>query len=350
MSLPVQEHTAVPFATLTTMQVGGAARRLVAARSAEELVAAVQRADERGEPVLLVGGGSNLIVSDAGFDGLAVLVRSTGIRHDGTRLVVAAGHNWDDVVAFAADQRLAGVECLSGIPGLVGATPIQNVGAYGQQVSDVITRVHAYDRGRREMRHLSPGECGFGYRSSRFKLEDGRWVVTEVEFTLRASADSEPVRYGELSRALGLPAGGASGAALQEVRAAVLALRRGKGMVLDPADRDTASAGSFFTNPVLNADTYAQLTARAGGDVPAFRESDGRFKVPAAWLIERAGFPKGYGAGPARVSTKHPLAITNRGEASTADVLALAREVRDGVRERLGVTLVNEPVIVGATL
>lgn len=348
------ESVNVPLAELTTLRVGGPATRLLEVDSADALVRAVRSADARGEPVLLIGGGSNLLVSDEGFAGLAVLIRTDGVERHGSRLTVAAGHRWDDLVAYAVGQQLAGIECLAGIPGLVGATPIQNVGAYGQEVSEVITRVRAYDRGRGELRDLRPAECGFGYRSSRFKLEAGRWAVTEVEFRLRESAMSEPVRYGELTRRLGVdPASGSATAPLETVRDAVLELRRSKGMVLDPADPDTASAGSFFTNPVLDARQFAALTERAGGHVPAFRlppEPAECFKVPAAWLIDRAGFPRGYGRGPARLSTKHALAITNRGGATAADVIALAREVRDGVRERLGVTLVNEPVLVGAQL
>lgn len=331
------------------MGVGGPAARLMEVDSAEALVAAVQEADGRGDPFLLIGGGSNLVISDAGFPGAAILIRSSGIRRDGPTLTVAAGHSWQDLVDYAVDAELAGIECLAGIPGLVGATPIQNVGAYGQEVAAVITRVKAYDRSRAALVGLAPTECGFGYRSSRFKRESDRWVVTEVEFTLRPGAESEPVRYGELSRRLGLDAE-SSTAPLAVVREAVLALRRSKGMVLDPADPDTASSGSFFTNPVLDEPAYRALDDRVAGEVPAFTAPDGRFKVPAAWLINHAGFPKGYGTGRARLSTKHVLAVTNRGGASAREVLDLAREVRDGVRDRLGVTLVNEPVLVGERL
>jgi UDP-N-acetylmuramate dehydrogenase len=337
----------VPLATLTTIGVGGRATDLAAVHSTEELLSVVRAADSAGRPLLLLGGGSNVVVADEGFAGLVVLIRTHGVAREGDRLRVAAGESWDGLVAYAIDRQLAGIECLAGIPGLVGATPIQNVGAYGQEVSDVISRVTAYDRKAGELRDLAPDECGFGYRTSRFKAEAGRWVVTEVEFALRPGNGSRP-RYGELSRSLGLEAGGS--ASVERVREAVLALRRSKGMVLDPSDPDTASCGSFFTNPVLEASPYAELSERAGGAVPSYPEAGGRFKVPAAWLIDRAGFSKGYGSGAARLSTKHVLAITNRGGAAAADVLALAREVRDGVRERLGVTLVNEPVLVGVEL
>jgi UDP-N-acetylmuramate dehydrogenase len=340
----------VPLSGLTTIGVGGPAADLATLRSTEELVSVVRAADSASRPLLLLGGGSNVVVSDAGFPGLVVLIRTEGITVDGGRLRVAAGESWDALVAYAVDQKLAGIECLAGIPGLVGATPIQNVGAYGQEVSDVITRVTAYDRGSHELRELTADECGFGYRTSRFKAEAGRWVVTEVEFTLQPGKESRP-RYGELTRSLRLEPGDA--APLEQVRAAVLALRRSKGMVLDPTDPDTASCGSFFTNPILDAPAFRELSQRVGSEVPAYPEPGGQVKVPAAWLIDRAGFPKGYASaesGAAALSAKHVLAITNRGGATAADVLALAREVRDRVREQLGVCLVNEPVLVGAEL
>ena len=345
----VSLRSGVSLAELTTIGVGGPAGHLLEVDTADSLIAAVRAADSRGEPVLLLGGGSNVVVSDDGFDGLVILIRGGGITRDGSRLMVAAGQSWDELASYAVGHQLAGIECLSGIPGLVGATPIQNVGAYGQEVSDVIEQVTVYDRKERGVRHLAPSECGFGYRTSRFKTEPGRWVVTRVSLSLRASALSGPLRYGELSRALALDDPEA-GAPLATVRDAVLRLRRGKGMVLDPNDPDTSSCGSFFTNPVLGAAAYQALQSRAGLEVPAFREPDGRFKVPAAWLIDQAGFAKGYGTGRAGLSTKHPLAITNRGGASAADVIGLARKVRDGVRERLGITLVNEPVLIGDEL
>jgi UDP-N-acetylmuramate dehydrogenase len=337
----------VPLATLTTLRVGGPAADLAAVHSTEELVSVVRAADLGHRPLLLLGGGSNVVVSDEGFPGLVVLIRTQGVAREGDRLRVAAGESWDSLVAYAVDQQLAGIECLAGIPGLVGATPIQNVGAYGQEVSDVITRVTALDRRTGDIRDLEPSECGFDYRTSRFKAEAGQWVVTEVELALRPGGESRP-RFGELTGTLGIEAGGT--APVERVREAVLALRRGKGMVLDPADPDTASCGSFFTNPVLDDAAYAALTERAGETVPGYPEHGERFKVPAAWLIDHAGFSKGYGSVAARLSTKHVLAITNRGGASAAQVLALAREVRDGVRERFGVTLVNEPVLVGVEL
>ena len=257
----------------------------------------------------------------------------TGSSREGDRLRVAAGESWDALVAYAVDQQLAGIECLAGIPGLVGATPIQNVGAYGQEVSDVITRVTRLRPARAGSCATSTvRECGFGYRTSRFKAEAGRWVVTEVEFALRPASESRP-RYGELTRSLGLEAG--EPAPLERSARRVLALRRSKGMVLDPSDPDTAGCGSFFTNPVLDAaGLRAQLSQRAGGEVPSYPEPGGRFKVPAAWLIDRAGFSKGYRQlGRGRLSTKHVLAITNRGGAlGRRGARAGPRDPRSGTR------------------
>ncbi|MFZ5872376.1 MAG: UDP-N-acetylmuramate dehydrogenase [Actinomycetota bacterium] len=333
---------------LTTLRVGGPARTCVEATTADELVEAVRAADDAGEPLLLVAGGSNLLVSDDGFPGTVVLVRSRGVEVlsadacGGVTLRVAAGEPWDAVVARAVAEGWSGVEALSGIPGSAGATPVQNVGAYGQEVADTIASVRAWDRLERRVRTLAAAECGFGYRWSRFKADPGRWVVLDVTVQLPVADLSAPVRYAELARTLGVDVG--RRAPLDDVRQAVLALRRGKGMVLDAADHDTWSAGSFFTNPVLDA---ADLPPGA----PRFPAGDRRVKTSAAWLIEHAGFGKGYGLpGPASLSTKHTLALTNRGTARAADLVALAREVRDGVRGRFGVELVNEPVLVGCSL
>ncbi len=338
----------VPLAPLTTLQLGGPAERLVEASTADELVAAVREADDGGQPLLMIGGGSNLVLPDEGFAGTVVLIRTRGVERVGDALVVAAGEPWDDLVARSVTEQLAGMECLSGIPGLAGATPVQNVGAYGQEVAHTITAVRAYDRRSGDVLELPAADCGFSYRHSRFKAELDRFVILEVRFQLRSGVDSEPIRYGELARTLGVEAGGR--APLGEVRETVLRLRRGKGMVVDPADPDTASAGSFFTNPVLDADAFAALLQRTGADVPHYPEPDGRVKVAAAWLIDQAGFAKGHGDGPARISSKHSLALTNQGGATTADLLRLAREVRDGVREKTGIELVNEPVLVGTRL
>ena len=343
----------------TTLRLGGPARRWVEATTEAELVEAVAAADRSGEPLLLLAGGSNLVVSDAGFEGTVVHVATRGFAVDpevtpgdpacgGVGVRVAAGENWDTVVAQAVERGWVGIEALSGIPGSVGATPIQNVGAYGQEVAETVARVRTWDRVSGEIRTLANADCGFGYRDSRFKAGPGRFVVLDVTFQFTTGTLGAPVRYAELARRLDVEEGGR--APLADVRSAVLDLRRGKGMVLDPDDHDTWSAGSFFTNPRL---------ARAEADglpegAPRFPQADGTVKTSAAWLIERAGFGKGYGlersGGRAGLSTKHTLALTNRGEASTDDLLTLAREIRDGVEQRFGVRLVSEPVLVGCTL
>jgi UDP-N-acetylmuramate dehydrogenase len=344
----VAERT--PLADLTTLRVGGPGAGHVVARTADELRETVAAADARGEPVLLVAGGSNLLVDDAGFAGLVVSVATRGIEVEsddacgGVLVRVAAGESWDELVARAVAEGWVGIEALSGIPGSVGATPVQNVGAYGQEVAQTIARVRCWDRVEGRVRTLAAADCGFGYRTSRFKRDPGRYVVLEVTFQLRTGDLGEPVGYAELARTLGVEIGGR--APLAEVRAAVLGLRAGKGMVLDAADHDTWSAGSFFTNPVLDADAAAGLPPTA----PRWPQPDGTVKTSAAWLIEHAGFGKGYGEGPARLSTKHTLALTNRGGARSEDLLALAREIRSGVAARFGVRLVNEPVLVGCSL
>jgi UDP-N-acetylmuramate dehydrogenase len=343
---------------MTTLRVGGPARRLVTAEVEEELVEVVRGADDAGERVLVVGGGSNLLVADDGFDGTAVHVATRGVdvRREGDSALVTAqaGEPWDALVARLVDEGLAGVECLAGIPGLVGAVPMQNVGAYGQDVSETIASVRAWDRGARRVREHDRGACRFAYRTSAFRGSD-RHVILDVTFRLSASTESRPIRYAELARALGVPEGAGARARARAptrvVRETVVALRRKKGMVLDAADPDSVSAGSFFTNPILDGAALAALRARLGdAALPAFPEPDGRTKVSAAWLIERAGFTKGFTKGRASISSKHALAIVNRGDATTTDLLALARAVRDTVRDRFGVVLENEPVFVGVVL
>jgi UDP-N-acetylmuramate dehydrogenase len=353
----VQAQQEAPLSPLTTLRLGGPARRLAEVSSAGELAAAVREADLAGEPVLVLAGGSNVVISDAGFAGTVVLVRSAGLRTerrgDLIELTAEAGHDWDSLAAHCVAEGLAGVECLSGIPGSAGATPIQNVGAYGQEVADTIQRVTVFDRRDGEVRVLAAAECGFAYRHSIFRGSD-RYVVLDVTYALTPGRLSGPLRFGELSRVLGIPAGG--GAPLGDVREAVLALRRGKGMVLDPADPDTRSVGSFFTNPVLTGHGWEALVERcgarlgAGVEPPHWPEADGRVKTSAAWLIERAGFAKGYGRGGVAISSKHTLALTHRGGGSTAALLDLAREIRDGVRAAFGAELVNEPILVGEKL
>ena len=345
-----------PLAGHTTLRLGGPARAFATAATEDDLIAQVRSADAAGEPLLVMGGGSNLVVADGGFAGTVVHVATTGIGRAGPAgLAVAAGEDWDALVAACVDEGLAGLECLSGIPGLAGATPIQNVGAYGQEVAQTITSVRVYDRVDGQVRELATAGCGFGYRSSVFKRSlalgavTGRFVVLRVRFALVADKLSMPVSYPELARALGLDPGGR--APLAEVRAAVLGLRRGKGMVLDPRDPDTRSAGSFFLNPVLSAGQFAALERAAGPGVPHYPAGPGQLKVPAAWLIEQAGFGRGYRhPGGARISAKHTLALVNPGGASTASLLALAREIRETVRGRFGVALACEPVLVGTSL
>jgi UDP-N-acetylmuramate dehydrogenase len=334
----------------TTLRLGGPAKAWARVITEEDLVDVVRRADEAGEPVLLLAGGSNLVVADKGFDGTVVEIATSGIRADhegddptcgGVVVTVAAGEPWDAFVATAVERGWVGVEALSGIPGSVGATPIQNVGAYGQEVAQTIASVRVWDRSLSGMRTFAAAECGFDYRTSRFKKDPQRHVVLEVTFQFRQGELGAPVEYAELARTLGVEQG--SRAPMTDVREAVLGLRRSKGMVLDDADHDTWSAGSFFTNPIIPP-------ADVPEGAPAWPQPDGLVKTSAAWLIERAGFGKGYGEGPARLSSKHTLALTNRGEATTADLLALAREVRDGVEERFGIRLVNEPMLVGCAL
>ncbi|WP_432536122.1 UDP-N-acetylmuramate dehydrogenase [Kineococcus arenarius] len=360
--------TGAPLAPLTSLRVGGPARRLVTARTEDELVAAVREADAAGEPLLLVGGGSNLLVSDAGFDGTVVRVATTGVRLGsedacgGAVVTAAAGERWDALVARAVASGWSGLEALSGIPGTVGATPVQNVGAYGQDVSQTIATVRTFDRVAGRQRTFAAADLRFGYRTSRLKAErvalhgehaESRYVVLEVTFQLPLDDRSAPVAYAELARRLGVEVG--ERVPMAAVRDAVLALREGKGMVWDEAhldDHDTWSAGSFFTNPVLTSHEAAALPEGAPR-YPAGTGAGGEplVKTSAAWLIERAGFGKGHGLpGPASLSTKHALALTNRGSARAADLLALAREVAAGVHDRFGVRIVNEPVLVGCSL
>lgn len=343
------------IAPLTTLRLGGNAARLVTAEREVAVVDVVREIDSRREPLLVLGGGSNIVVSDAGFPGTVLRIgthgRTTVTEGDRLHMTVQAGERWDLFVESVVDEGLAGVECLAGIPGLVGAVPMQNVGAYGQDVSETIVRLRAYDRELRRIVELDRAECGFAYRSSAFRGKE-RHVILDVTFALERTRESRPIRYAELARALGVPEG--ESAPLATVRTTVVELRRKKGMVLDTSDLDTTSAGSFFTNPILSAAALAVLRDRSQGEgsVPAFPEPDGRFKVSAAWLIEHAGFPRGFvgAGGRVAVSSKHALALVNRGGATTEELIALARRIRDGVRARFGVALENEPVFVGVQL
>ena len=370
---------------LTTLRIGGPVTDLVEARTADEVIDAVSAADEAGRPLLVLGGGSNLVASDEPFDGTVVLLRDPedpplldatcevgasgepdGIPVDPAELTPLdptcggaiveyfAGVNWDRAVRYAIAREMVGIEALSGIPGTVGATPIQNVGAYGQEVSATISRVRTWDRERRAVRTFFAADCDFSYRDSVFKRTrhtgpvpsaTGRYVVLSVTFQHTLGHLSAPIRYAQLADALGVEVG--ERAPMQEVRQAVLALRASKGMVLDPADHDTWSAGSFFTNPILEADEAAALPPQA----PRFDAGDGRVKTSAAWLISHSGVERGHAVGErAAVSTKHSLALTNRGGASSDDLLTLARDVQDRVEQAYGIRLVPEPVRLGLQL
>jgi UDP-N-acetylmuramate dehydrogenase len=317
----------------TTLGLGGPARELVIAESIDDLRAIVRDA---GEQLLVLGGGSNLVVSDAGWPGVAVQLGWTDIAIDGDEVTVAAGAGWDAFVAEMVADGRAGIECLAGIPGRVGATPMQNVGAYGQEVAETIVRVGALDRFTGEPQSFSREQCGFAYRTSWFKTTS-RWIITSVTFRLPRGAPA-PIRYAELAKAIAEPT-------LRRIRETVIALRRSKGMVVDPADPDSKSAGSFFTNPIVDAHDAAAIAARAGAVPPQWSQPDGRVKLSAAWLIERAGFVKGTVRGRVGISTKHALALVNRGGASTAELLALAHEIQAGVLAQLGAQLEPEPVI-----
>lgn len=347
MSLAIERD--VPLAPRTTLGVGGPARRFARVTTVGQLRAALVEAERAGERVLVLGGGSNLLVGDDGWPGMVVQIAIDDVQleDDGGEVLVHAGAGvvWDDLVARTVEHGLAGLECLSGIPGLVGATPLQNVGAYGQEVSDTIEVVDAVERPSLQLVELVPADCGFGYRTSRFKGSD-RWVVTHVTFRLPRSASSRPIRYAELATSLGVAEGAT--APLAQVRAKVIELRRRKGMVVDPSDPDSRSAGSFFTNPIVEAPALAALEARlpAGTQLPRWPQPDGRVKLSAGWLIERAGFARGTARGQAGISSKHALALVNRGGATARELLALAAEIQEGVRSQLGIELEPEPVIV----
>ena len=334
----------------TTLRLGGPAAEFVVAETQRDLIEAVRGADEIGMPVLVLGGGSNLVVSDEGFDGRVVRLATRGIVEDAAddhscggavTVTLQAGEPWDAFVAQSVASGWVGVEALSGIPGLVGATPIQNVGAYGQEVADTIASVRTWDRGENALRTFAAAECRFGYRTSRFKAEAGRYLVLEVSFLMRPGSLSAPIAYAELAKAVGAEIGDRR--PMVDVRDAVLSLRRGKGMVLDAEDHDTWSAGSFFTNPIVQP-------SEVPDGAPSWPQPDGRVKTSAAWLIDHAGFVKSYGNDRVSLSTKHALALTNRGKATTGDLLALAAEIRDGVRSTYGIRLEPEPVLVNCAL
>lgn len=343
-SLPAVRLANVRLSELTTLRVGGeiADYRKVSAES--EIISAVRECDEAGKKVLILAGGSNICASDSLFDGTVIHIVSNGtsLTRDacsGGTITVAAGHSWDQFVDSVIEFGFAGVEALSGIPGSVGATPIQNVGAYGQQVSDSIARVRTYDRVEKSVKTFAASECGFGYRTSRFKEDRDRYIVLDVTFQLRNASLSQPIEYQELADYLGVAVGERK--PLNEVREAVLALRTRKGMVLSDDDLDTWSAGSFFMNPIVN---------QAPEGAPTWPQQDGRVKTSAAWLIEQSGFSKGFVHGGAGVSTKHTLALTNRGSATGEEIIALATRISEAVKSKFEIELQPEVRLVGLSL
>ena len=338
----------VPLAPFTTLGIGGAAKWLVSARTIGDIDLAHRWSVARAVPLLVLGGGSNVVIADEGFRGLVLQIDVRGrewSKDDGeTLMTVGAGESWDETVAAAVERGLAGLECLSGIPGTVGGTPIQNVGAYGQEVAETIDHVTAYDRERAAVRSFNADECGFTYRMSRFKQHDaGRFVIVDVTFRLRRGDPT--LKYPDIVDYL--TRAGVSSPDVQDVRNAVLRVRRGKGMVIDSTDADTRSVGSFFMNPIVSEADRERAASVAGVQPPAFPAPGGRVKLPAAWLIERSGFQRGLADGEVGISTKHTLALVNRGHATARDVLRLAVRIKRGVLDRFGIALRPEPVFVG---
>ena len=329
----------------TSLRVGGFADLIVLATTEAEILQTVKECDEQGIPLLILGGGSNVVIADEGFRGTVLLIRTSGyeVASDacsGAMVTVEAGQNWDDFVAEAIEKEWYGIEALSGIPGTVGATPIQNVGAYGQEVSQTISHVRTYDREKREIKTFYFADCLFDYRDSVFKATPNRYVILQVAFQLRLGEHSAPIAYGELAKVLGVEVGKRSKS--KQVRDAVLKLRSEKGMVLNPIDHDTWSVGSFFTNPIVAAD------ASIPKECPSWVQVDGRIKLSAAWMVENSGHPKGFGINQnATLSTKHSLAITNRGKATASDVLELANHIQEKVFAQFGIKLEVEPNLIG---
>ena len=333
------------LSNFTTLHVGGPAAEIVHAQSETELISAIESADASGKKVLILGGGSNMLVADAGFDGVVIRIETTGNSYEidacsGGMLQVSAGDNWDRFVQFTLEKGLANLESLSGIPGTVGGAPIQNIGAYGHEVSEVIARVRAYDRVEKNIHTFTASECEFSYRSSKFKKEAGRYVILDVTFQLRRGEESLPIQYEELARALNVNVGDRVNTKL--VREKVLELRTSKGML----EGDIWSAGSFFTNPIISSEEAAKLPDGA----PRWVQADGRVKTSAAWLMENAGVQKGERSGGAAISAKHVLALSNAGTASAEDIVALARIAREKVKAEFGITLEPEVQFVGIEL
>jgi UDP-N-acetylmuramate dehydrogenase len=341
-------HENVALAPLTTFRIGGPARYFMDATSEKAVLDAVHFAENNNLPLFVLGGGSNLLVADAGFSGLVLKVRIAGVEWepDSSRTIVraGAGEDWDHLVAQCVERDLGGIECLSGIPGSVGGTPVQNVGAYGQEVSEALVNVRAYDRLTDSTVELSRSECQFAYRASLFNTTSkDRYIVLRVTYSLEHGV-APSVRYPDLQREF---EGRSSRPTLADVRAAVRRIRVRKAMLLVEGDPDCRSAGSFFKNPIVTEKQFAELQSLAGSSVPRYPAIPGKVKIAAAWLIEQAGFSKGYSVGPAGLSTKHTLALVNKGGAKAADILRLASEIRSRVFDKFGVKLIPEPVFLG---
>lgn len=331
----------------TSLRVGGPAKKFVEVGTESEIIAAIEAAGD--SPILIIGGGTNILVSDSGFEGTVIRITSHSMQSEfdacsGATLTIGAGENWDEFVATTLDRGFAGLETLSGIPGTVGAAPIQNIGAYGHEVSEFITRVRTYDRQAKGVKTFTNSECEFSYRNSHFKAHPGRYVVLDVQFNLRKGELTTAITYAELAKKLGIEVG--EKAPIAATRTAVLELREAKGMLLNPSDRDSWSAGSFFTNPIVSQEIAAQLPEGA----PKWPTADGKVKTSAAWLIENSGIHKGDSHGGARVSTKHVLALTNAGNATASDIAELAKSAQKSVFEKFGITLEAEVNLVGITL
>ena len=331
----------------TSLRVGGPAKKFVDAHNEKEIVAAIEAAGD--SPILIIGGGTNILVADGGFDGTVIRITNKSLEAEidacsGATLSIGAGENWDDFVKSSVTRGFAGLETLSGIPGTVGASPIQNIGAYGHEVSEFITRVRTYDRQKKEIKTFTNEQCEFSYRNSYFKAHPGRYVVIEVQFQLRVGVESSPITYAELANKLEIGIG--EKASVVATRKAVLELRAAKGMLLNPSDRDSWSAGSFFTNPIVSADVAAKLPA----DAPRWPLPDGRVKTSAAWLIEHSGITKGQSIGGARISTKHVLALTNSGGAKASEIAALAKLAQEKVLTTFSISLEPEVNLVGLNL
>jgi UDP-N-acetylmuramate dehydrogenase len=339
----MQFRERVPLAPYTTFNIGGPARWFAEASTETGILEAVEFARERALPLFALGGGSNLLVSDAGFAGVVLRIGLKGVEQRGDVFDVAAGEDWDGFVSLAVGQNYAGIECLAGIPGTVGGTPIQNVGAYGQEVSETVARVRALNLGTLKFEEFFSADCGFAYRRSIFNTrERGKYLVTRVSYELKK--DGKPwIAYADLKKYFQ----GSAEPSLSEVSAAVREIRRGKGMYIVPGDPDCRSAGSFFKNPVVSGEHFGRIAAEHAGEIPHYPAADGTVKVPAAWLLERAGFHKGYAMGAAGISTRHTLALVNRGGAQAADILALRDRIISEIEARFGIRLEPEPVLLG---